>query len=53
MFWHPTLSFHLQANDMVQHIRQAFIDNLETVNWMDSATKEAAKEKVIRATIDS
>lgn len=33
------------ANDMVQHIRQAFIDNLETVNWMDSATKEAAKEK--------
>lgn len=35
----------VHANDMVQQIREAFIDNLKTVNWMDSATKEAAKEK--------
>ena len=31
---------------MVQNIREAFIENLETVNWMDSHTKQAAKEKV-------
>ena len=31
---------------MVQNIREAFIENLETVNWMDSQTKQAAKEKV-------
>ena len=31
---------------MVQDIREAFIENLETVNWMDNQTKEAAKEKV-------
>lgn len=36
----------LQANQMVQNIREAFIENLETVNWMDSQTKQAAKEKV-------
>ena len=35
-----------QANQMVQDIREAFIENLETVNWMDNQTKEAAKEKV-------
>jgi len=35
-----------QANQMVQNIREAFIENLETVNWMDSQTKQAAKEKV-------
>jgi len=40
------VSFPSKANDMVQQIREAFIDNLKTVNWMDSATKEAAKEKV-------
>lgn len=31
---------------MVQNIREAFIENLETVDWMDSQTKQAAKEKV-------
>jgi len=34
-----------QADEMVQHIRNAFIDNLNDVAWMDSETKEAAKEK--------
>lgn len=34
-----------RANQMVQNIREAFIENLETVNWMDSQTKQAAKEK--------
>ena len=37
-----------QADKMVQNIREAFIDNLETVDWMDSQTKQAAKEKVRR-----
>ena len=31
---------------MVQHIRSAFIDNLQDVKWMDSKTKRAAVEKV-------
>ena len=35
-----------QVSQMVQNIREAFIENLETVNWMDSHTKQAAKEKV-------
>lgn len=39
---------HFQANDMVQNIREAFIENLENVTWMDSQTKQAAKEKVRR-----
>ncbi|KAL9971395.1 hypothetical protein ACROYT_G023915 [Oculina patagonica] len=30
---------------MVQKIREAFIENLESVTWMDSETKLAAKEK--------
>lgn len=37
-----------QADKMVQNIREAFIDNLKTVDWMDSQTKQAAKEKVTR-----
>lgn len=37
-----------QVNQMVQNIREAFIENLETVNWMDSQTKQAAREKVRR-----
>lgn len=35
---------------MVQHIREAFIDNLKDVTWMDSETKKAAKEKVTMGT---
>lgn len=35
---------------MVQHVRNAFIDNLNDVAWMDSETKEAAKEKVTMVT---
>ena len=31
---------------MVENIREAFIDNLKSVNWMDEKTKQAAKEKV-------
>ena len=31
---------------MVQHIRSAFMDNLQDVKWMDSKTKRAAVEKV-------
>lgn len=37
-----------QADQMVQNIREAFIENLETVTWMDSITKQAAREKVRR-----
>ena len=33
---------------MVQNIREAFIENLENVTWMDTKTKQAAKEKVRR-----
>lgn len=38
---------------MVQKIREAFIDNLKTVTWMDDATKEAAKEKVSLSNTDN
>ena len=31
---------------MVQHIRNAFMDNLRDVKWMDVKTKQAAREKV-------
>lgn len=31
---------------MVDSIRQAFINNLENVKWMDNQTNQAAKEKV-------
>ena len=31
---------------MVENIREAFIDNLKSVNWMDEKTKQAAEEKV-------
>ncbi|KAJ7393583.1 Endothelin-converting enzyme 2 [Desmophyllum pertusum] len=34
-----------RADQMVQNIREAFIENLETVTWMDSITKQAAREK--------
>lgn len=37
---------------MVQNIRAALLENLKTVTWMDSITKEAAKEKVTMVTID-
>lgn len=33
---------------MVQNIREAFIENLKDVTWMDTDTKQAAKEKVKR-----
>lgn len=33
------------ANAMVQNIRAALLENLKTVTWMDSITREAAKEK--------
>ncbi|CAH3030835.1 unnamed protein product [Porites evermanni] len=33
------------ANDMVQNIRSAFMDNLQDVKWMDRKTKQAAMEK--------
>lgn len=35
-----------QADQMVENIREAFIDNLKSVNWMDEKTKQAAEEKV-------
>ena len=35
-----------QADKMVQQIRQAFLDNLKSVTWMDDQTKRAAKIKV-------
>ena len=34
---------------MVDNIREAFIDNLENVKWMDKQTNQAAKEKVRHA----
>ena len=31
---------------MVQKIRKAFIENLDSVTWMDNETQHAAREKV-------
>ena len=36
---------------MVQNIREAFKENLKDVTWMDSATKQAAEEKVTMVTM--
>lgn len=33
------------ADQMIENIRGAFIENLKSVNWMDDETKQAAKEK--------
>ena len=32
---------------MISGIRKKFIENIDTLTWMDSQTKNAAKEKVI------
>ena len=32
---------------MIHGIRQVFIKNLKTLDWMDDETKDAAKEKVV------
>ena len=37
---------------MTTLIRDAFINNLNSADWMDSATKEAAREKVRMSFID-
>ena len=37
---------------MTTLIREAFINNLNSADWMDSATKEAAREKVRMLFID-
>lgn len=33
------------VKDMTSRLRTAFIDNLKSADWMDSATKQSAKEK--------
>ena len=32
---------------MIHDIRQVFLANLDKVEWMDDATKEKAREKVL------
>ena len=41
-----------QVQEMTTLIREAFINNLNSADWMDSATKEAAREKVRMSSID-
>lgn len=36
----------MQAKEMIENIREAFISNLPYLDWMDSTTREAAIEKV-------
>ena len=38
--------FLFQVQEMTTLIRKAFISNLDSADWMDAETKEAAKEKV-------
>ena len=38
--------FLFQVQEMTTLIRKAFISNLDSADWMDTETKEAAKEKV-------
>ena len=40
------LSFLFQVQEMTTLIHKAFISNLDSADWMDTETKEAAKEKV-------
>ena len=41
-----------QVQEMTTLIREAFINNLNSADWMDSATKEAARQKVRMSFID-
>ena len=41
-----------QVQEMTTLIREAFINNLNSADWMDFATKEAAREKVRMSFID-
>ena len=36
----------MQVADMTTRLRKAFINNLESADWMDYETKTAAREKV-------
>lgn len=38
---------------MIKEIQDVFISNLEQLSWMDSQTKEAAKEKVLKIKHDN
>eukprot|EP00795_Rhopilema_esculentum_P007248 gene7248-12932_t len=35
------------AEEMIQGIRKSFMENIDTLSWMDDATKKAAKEKAV------
>ena len=35
----------LQTKAMIGHVRQAFLNNLKTLDWMDATTRKQAEEK--------
>ena len=41
-----------QVQEMTTLIREAFINNLNSADWMDTETKQAAREKVRMSFID-
>lgn len=38
--------YYNQADQTIGYIRNAFIENLQTIDWMDKKTKQAAEAKV-------
>lgn len=39
-----------QVRDLIDKIREAFIETLDELQWMDEASKEKAREKVRAST---
>lgn len=35
-----------QVRDLIEKIREAFVETLDELQWMDEASKEKAREKV-------
>lgn len=40
------LDFFSQVSDLIRMMQAAYMDTLEELNWMDTASKEKAREKV-------
>lgn len=38
--------FYNKSTEMIQNIKEVFKSNLETIEWMDSSTKDYARRKV-------
>lgn len=47
LFKIPFCCYYFQVMAMISDLRETFIANLDNLDWMDTKTKEYAKEKVV------